>query len=242
MVLLSVFARPVAVYRLLRASASAAGVTAGRPAAARPGRADRRDRRARAVSARGRRRASVRGGAAWMASSCHSCATARASRWRCVRKRRACFRGARSVRVAVVSLVAHGCTTSAHEPDGAQCATSARHGRIRARGGRRRRHSVRALRPFRRTCAVRPHRPASRASMDGVNALTYVAEIAAASVRVVTYPFPGCLQRDVLSSTPTARGSCPARPPGFPGAQAPCCRRRAGTALAAASTTKEVRS
>ncbi|WP_455734338.1 hypothetical protein, partial [Burkholderia stabilis] len=35
-------------------------------------------------------------------------------------------------------------------------------------------------------------RQVAPACVDGVHALTYVAEIAAASVRFVTYPFPGC--------------------------------------------------
>ncbi|KVS34668.1 hypothetical protein WK36_14830 [Burkholderia cepacia] len=79
-----------------------------------------------------------------------------------------------------------------------------------------------------------------RFAFPRVEALAHVTEIAAAYVRVVTYPFPGCIHHVVLSFPPTARASWP-RPSAAPGAQAPCRRCMTGTALAPSIAIKEVR-
>ncbi len=250
MVLLAVIARPAGVRCTRPASASAAAATADRPAAGPGARADRRDRRARAASGRDRRRASARDGAAWIACSCHSCAAARA----CRLARRACAssvparRGDRAHgQASQAATPATGCPLRRRAVPRARTDRTARIARpapaVRFPAPRRRRGSVREPRPSRRTRAARADEPAIRAAMCRyVDTLARITEIAAARVRVVTYPVPGFIHHDVVSSTPAAGGPS-VRPPGrLDGCKRHAVPRCAGTTLALVVTRKEVRS
>ncbi|AFQ50637.1 hypothetical protein GEM_4247 [Burkholderia cepacia GG4] len=213
MVLLSVIARPTA-FRCTRpasASGSAAAATADHPGAGPVARADRPDRRARAGSGRDRRRGSVRGGAGWIGGSCRSSASARACRL--TRRPRAssvperlCNRATGHASSAATSCTCRGELHRERERTG-------RRGWRNPRpwGGPRRQYgSVHGPRPSRRTCTLGP--TSQRFTLPWIEPLAPMAEITAAYVRVVTYPFSGFLHHAVFSSTPAAGGPCVRRP------------------------------